>query len=67
MNEILLNLITIFGGLDVILICAYSAVCLCDRRGQQRADEVQSGHILGNNAIYENIEIMSISGGINVT
>lgn len=62
-KEILLLFITIFGCVDIILLCAYLAVCIHDRSGQEKTMEISSPrpNFPGLNTAYENIEFASFS------
>lgn len=59
-NKIILC-IQIFGCVDILLICTYSAVCIYDRQHQTAGKVNTYENIPGNNSAYENAEIFSIS------
>lgn len=59
-NEIILC-IQIFGCVDILLICTYSAVCIYDRQHRTAGKVNTYENIPGNNSAYENAEIFSIS------
>lgn len=59
-NKIILC-IQIFGCVDILLICTYSAVCIYDRQHQTAGKVNTYENIPGNNSGYENAEIFSIS------
>lgn len=60
--EILL-FIRIIGCLDILLLCAYLAVCIHDRTGQEKAMDIASArsYFSRRGAAYENIEVASFS------
>lgn len=59
-NKIILC-IQIFGCVDILLICTYSAVCIYDRQHRTVGKMNTYENIPGNNSAYENAEIFSIS------
>lgn len=59
-NKIILC-IQIFGCVDILLICTYSAVCIYDRQHRTAGRVNTYENIPGNNSAYENAEIFSIS------
>lgn len=60
-NGVLKHLIIFFGGLDILLICIYSAIGLLDRRAGERDIENENHeHLPENNSAYENVELVSI-------
>lgn len=62
-KEILLLFIKIIGCVDIILLCAYLAVCIHDRSGQEKTMDIASPrpNFPGRNTAYENIEFASFS------
>lgn len=51
-------LILFFGGVDIILICIHSAICVSDRRRQKTNIAMKNTrNIPGKNSTYENVEI----------
>lgn len=62
-KEILLLFITIIGCVDIILLCAYLALCIHDRTGQEKTTDTASSrpNFPGRNTAYENIEFASFS------
>lgn len=55
------HLIIFFGGLDILLICIYSAIGLLDRRaGKRNIENENHEHLPENNSAYENVELVSI-------
>lgn len=69
-NKLLLLFIRIFGCVDIVMLSAYIAVCIYDRRGKDEiVDFVSPGlNCPGRSAMYENIEIGLFStAGINWT
>lgn len=60
-NSVLKHLIIFFGGLDILLICIYSAIGLFDRRTEERDIEIEiREHLPENNSAYENVDLISI-------
>lgn len=60
-NKILHILIILFGGVDIILICIHSAICVSDRRRQKRSIAIaNTRNIPGKNSTYENVEIRHV-------
>lgn len=60
-NSVLKHLIIFFGGLDILLICIYSAIGLFDRQAEKRNIEMENREQLPeNNSAYENVELVSI-------
>lgn len=59
-NEIILC-IKIFGCVDILLICTYSAMCIYDRQHRILRKANTNGNVPGNNSVYENAEIFFIS------
>lgn len=62
-KEILLPFIQIIGCVDIILLCAYLALCIHDRTGQEKTMDTSSPrqHVPGRSTAYENIEFASFS------
>lgn len=62
-NEILLLFIIIIGCVDIILLCAYLALCIHDRTGQDKTMDRASlrPNFPGRSTAYENIEFASFS------
>lgn len=60
--EILL-FIRIIGCLDILLLCAYLAVCIHDRTGREKTIDIAStrSNFPGRSTAYENIEFASFS------
>lgn len=60
-NKTLHILIILFGGIDIILICIHSAICVSDRRRQKRKIAMKNiRNIPGKNSAYENVEIAHV-------
>lgn len=60
-NKTLHILIILFGGVDIILICIHSAICVSDRRRQKRNIAMENTrNIPGKNSTYENVEIAHV-------
>lgn len=60
-NSVLKHLIIFFGGLDILLICMYSAIGLFDRQAEERDIKMENReHLPENNLAYENVELVSI-------
>lgn len=60
-NKTLHILIILFGGVDIILICIHSAICVSDRRRQKRKIAMKNiRNIPGKNSAYENVEIAHV-------
>lgn len=60
-NSVLKHLIIFFGGLDILLICIYSAIGLFDRRTEERDIKIEiREHLPENNSAYENVDLISI-------
>lgn len=60
-NSVLKHLIIFFGGLDILLICIYSAIGLFDRRAEERDIDIEiREHLPENNSAYENVDLVSI-------
>lgn len=59
-NKTLHILIILFGGVDIILICIHSAICVSDRRRQRNIAIENTGNIRGKNSTYENVEIRHV-------
>lgn len=57
-NEMLLLFIRIIGCLDIFLLSSYMAVCIFDRPGQERTDDIvlPSLNVAQHSTAYENIE-----------
>lgn len=57
-NEMLLFFIRIIGCLDIFLLSSYMAVCIFDRPGQERTDDIvlPSLNVPQHSTAYENIE-----------
>lgn len=53
--------IKIFGCVDILLICIYSAVCIYDRQHQTLEMVDTNECVPGNNSTYENAEIVFLS------
>lgn len=53
--------IQIFGCVDILLICTYSAVCIYDRQNQTLGKVNTYENVPENNSTYENAEIFFIS------
>lgn len=53
--------IKIFGCVDILLICIYSAVCIYDRQNQTLEMVDTNESVPGNNSTYENAEIFFLS------
>lgn len=65
-NSVLKHLIIFFGGLDILLICIYSAIGLFDRRTEERDIEIEiREHLPENNSAYENVDLISIYSTYN--
>lgn len=62
-NEIVLLFIKIIGCVDIILLCAYLALCIHDRTGQDKTMDTSSlrQNFPGRSTAYENIEFASFS------
>lgn len=62
-KEILLLFIKIIGCVDIILLCAYLALCIHDRTGQEKTMDSGSPrpNFPGRSTAYENIEFASFS------
>lgn len=61
-NSKVILCIKIFGCVDILLICIYSAVCIYDRQQHQTLEMVGSNEsVPGNNSAYENAEIFFLS------
>lgn len=62
-NEIVLLFIKIIGCVDIILLCAYLALCIHDRTGQDKTMDTASlrPNFPGRSTAYENIEFASFS------
>lgn len=62
-KEILLLFITIIGCVDIILLCAYLALCIHDRTGQEKTLDTSTPrpNFPGRSTAYENIEFASFS------
>lgn len=63
-NEIILC-IQIFGCVDILLICTYSAVCIYDRQHRTFGNVNTYENVPGNNSNYENAGIWFISPTAN--
>lgn len=60
-NSVLKHLIMFFGGLDILLICIYSAIEVFNRRTEERDIEIENGgHLPENHSAYENVDFVSI-------
>lgn len=60
-TNVLKHLIIFFGGLDILLICIYSAIGVFNRRTEERDIEMENGeHLPENNSAYENVDLVSI-------
>lgn len=60
-NKTLHILIILFGGVDIILICIHSAICVSDRRRQKGNIATENTrNIPGKNSTYENVEITDV-------
>lgn len=59
-NEIIMC-IQIFGCVDILLICTYSAVCIYDRQHRTVGNVNTYENVPGNNSNYENVGIWFIS------
>lgn len=60
-NNTVILCIKIFGCVDILLICIYSAVCIYDRQHQTLEMVDTNESVPGNNSTYENAEIMFLS------
>lgn len=60
-NDELILCIQIFGCVDILLICTYSAVCIYDRQHRTVGDVNTYENVPGNNSYYENAGIWFIS------
>lgn len=62
-KEILLLFIKIIGSVDIILLCAYLALCIHDRTVQEKTMDSGSPRpsFPGRSTAYENIEFASFS------
>lgn len=60
-NDELILCIQIFGCVDILLICTYSAVCIYDRQHRTVGDVNTYENVSGNNSYYENAGIWNIS------
>lgn len=62
-EKILLLFITIIGCVDIILLCAYLALCIHDQTGQEKTMDTSSPrpNFPGRSTAYENIEFASFS------
>lgn len=58
-NDKIILCIQIFGCLDILLICIYSAVCIYDRQNRTLEMVDTNKSVPGNNSTYENAEIFS--------
>lgn len=60
-NKTLHILIILFGGVDIILICIHSAICVSDRRRQKRNIAMENTrNIPRKNSTYENVEFIQM-------
>lgn len=60
-NKTLHILIIFFGGVDIILICIHSAMCVSDQQRQKRSIAMENTrNIPVKNSSYENVEITDI-------
>lgn len=60
-NKTLHIFIILFGGVDIILICIHSAICVSDRRRQKGNIATENTrNIPGKNSTYENVEITDV-------
>lgn len=54
-------LIILFGGVDIILICIHSAICVYDQQRQKRSIAMENTrNIPVKNSTYENVEITDV-------
>lgn len=60
-NDKIILCIQIFGCVDILLICTYSAVCIYDRQHRTVGKVNTYENVPGNNSTYENAEIFFIS------
>ena len=62
-DGILINLITIFGGVDILLIFIYTVIFVIDRQREKSAYQTENSpsHTTRYNTMYENIEIDSFT------
>lgn len=62
-KEILLLFIKIIGSVDIILLCAYFALCIHDRTGQEKTMDtaLPRPNFPRCSTAYENIEFASFS------
>ena len=60
MQKVPSNLIQIFGGVDIILICSYSIVFIIDRQRHQNTLQIENEiiYVSENNLLYDDIEII---------
>lgn len=60
-NSVLKHLIIFFGGVDILLICIYSAIEVFNRRTEEQDIEMENGGRLpANHSAYENVDFVSI-------
>lgn len=60
-NKTLHILIIFFGGVDILLICIHSAMCVSDQQRQKRSIAMENTrNIPVKNSTYENVEITDI-------
>lgn len=60
-NKTLHILIILFGGVDIILICIHSAMCVSDQQRQKRSIAMENTrNIPVKNSSYENVEITDV-------
>ena len=62
-NRILINLIKIFGGVDILLIFIYTVIFVIDRQREKSAYQTEDSpsYTTRYNTMYENIEIDSFN------
>ena len=62
-NRILINLIKIFGGVDILLIFIYTVIFVIDRQREKNAYQTENSptYTTRYNTMYENIEIDSFT------
>lgn len=51
-DQVLLLLITVIGGVDIVLLAAYVVMCIYDRTGREKTVDFFSQ---GNSTLYENV------------
>lgn len=60
-NDNIILCITLFGCVDILLICTYSALCIYDRQHRTLGKVNTNESVPGNNSTYENAEIFFLS------